>query len=128
MIRVTCAVIMDGDKIFAAQRGPKSQQALKWEFPGGKVESGETDEECLKRELAEELQMQVIIIEKIPSVFHQYSEFSIELIPFICFPASKDFNPVEHLFTGWFDRNQLIKLNWAEADLKVLALIPKKYL
>lgn len=128
MIRVTCAVIIDGTKIFAAQRGPGSQQALKWEFPGGKVEAEETDENCLKRELDEELQMQVNILEKLPSVFHQYPDFSIELIPFLCSLANQSYYPVEHSVTGWFERDELKKLNWAKADEKVLDLVLEKYL
>ncbi len=125
-VRVVCAVITNGNRIFAAQRGPRVQQALKWEFPGGKVEPGETLEECLRRELSEELQMQVNIIEKLPSVFYRYPYFSIELIPFLCSAENQRFFPVEHLGAGWFEPYKLRELPWAEADLKVLDLVLRK--
>jgi len=125
MIRVTCAIIKAGNKIFAAQRGPAAQQALKWEFPGGKVEANETDEECLKRELTEELEMQVRIIRKLPPFTHQYPAFKIELIPFLCLPENEGHSVLEHSGTGWFTRDQLLQLDWAEADIAVLQYVLK---
>jgi len=128
MIRVTCAIIKDGDKIFAAQRGPGAQQALKWEFPGGKVEPGESDEECLLRELAEELEMLVSIEEKLPSFFHDYPSFSIELIPFVCSPKTEGHSANEHAGTGWFTREQLLQLDWAAADVAIMQYLLEKVL
>jgi 8-oxo-dGTP diphosphatase len=128
MIRVTCAIIKDGNKIFAAQRGPDAQQALKWEFPGGKVEPGETDEECLIRELIEELEMQVKLERRLPSVTHAYPFFSIELIPFVCSLENKAHFANEHSGTGWFTREQLLQLDWAAADVTVMHYVIEKVL
>jgi 8-oxo-dGTP diphosphatase len=126
MIRVSCAIIKDGNKIFAAQRGPDAQQALKWEFPGGKVEPGESDEECLKRELMEELEMQVKLEKRLPSVTYAYPSFSIELIPFVCSLQNKDHFANEHSGTGWFTREQLLQLDWAAADVAVMHYVIEK--
>ena len=128
MTRVSCAIIKKGDKIFAAQRGPAAQQALKWEFPGGKVESGETDLECLKRELTEELEMQVKVIRKLPSFIHHYPSFTIELIPFLCKPENEAHSVLEHLGAGWFTREQLLQLDWAAADVAVMQYVIKEVL
>ncbi len=128
MIRVTCAIIKDGDKIFAAQRGPGAQQALKWEFPGGKVEPGESDEECLFRELNEELEMLVSIEKKLPSFFHDYPSFSLELIPFLCSLETKVHTANEHAGTGWFAREELQKLDWAAADVALMQFVLEKVL
>lgn len=128
MIRVTCAIIKDGDKIFAAQRGPHAQQALKWEFPGGKVEPGEKEEDCLKRELLEELKMIVKIKKRLPSFIHSYPEFTIELIPFLCSIDEKSHVTNEHARAGWFNQEQLNTLDWAAADVAVLQYILKEVL
>lgn len=128
MIRVSCAVIKKGDKVFAAQRGPAAQQALKWEFPGGKVEPGETGQECLKRELTEELEMQVTVIRKLPSFIHHYPLFTIELIPFLCKPENEAHSVLEHSGAGWFTREQLLQLDWAAADVAVLQYVIKEVL
>lgn len=128
MIRVTCAIIKDGDKIFAAQRGPGAQQALKWEFPGGKVEPGESDEECLLRELKEELEMQVKVERKLPSFTHDYPSFSIELIPFVCHMQREGHSAKEHAVTGWFTRKELLELDWAAADVAVMHYVIEEVL
>ncbi len=128
MIRVTCAIIKDGDKIFAAQRGPEAQQALKWEFPGGKVEPGESDEECLLRELKEELEIQVKVERKLPSFTHDYPSFSIELIPFVCRMQREGHSANEHAGTGWFTRKELLELDWAAADVAVMHYVIEKVL
>lgn len=119
-IRVTCAVMIDNGKVFAARKGPDARQPLKWEFPGGKVEDNETDEECLARELDEELRMKVTILKRLPSFFHLYPEFKIELVPFLCRPVETNHQLLEHDQAGWFLPNQLKSLSWAEADAAIM--------
>jgi len=123
VIRVTCAVIVHRERIFAAQRGPHAHQPLKWEFPGGKVEPGESDEACLLRELSEELQMMVTIIKRLPVFRHQYPDFIIELIPFICRPDHTGHKLQEHEEAGWFPCRQLRKLHWADADVALMEYV-----
>lgn len=115
-LRVSCAILLDGGKVFAAQRGLEMHHPLKWEFPGGKVEPGETEEECIKRELAEELQMKIHIIARLRPFYHTYPDFSIELIPFFCRLLEGGHTALEHSRTGWFSPAELLTLDWAEAD------------
>ncbi|HAJ99798.1 MAG TPA: hypothetical protein DCM62_07215 [Bacteroidales bacterium] len=120
MLRVTCAVIASDGKVFAAQRHPAARHGLSWEFPGGKVEPFETEQDCLKRELWEELEMQVEIMCRLQPVQHCYGDFTIELIPFLCKPAKGGYILKEHTMAGWFSFDQVRELHWAEADRKIL--------
>lgn len=118
-IRVCCAVIINGHKVFAAKRGPHSTHPLTWEFPGGKIEPGESEEACLHRELAEELNIKVQILRRLPSISHAYAGFSIILIPFVCKMLSDMPATNEHHETGWFSYDDLNRMNWSEADVGV---------
>lgn len=123
VIRVTCAVVVYRGTVFAARRGPHSSQPLKWEFPGGKVEAGETDEECLHRELSEELNMQVEILEKLPPFPHQYKGFQVELLPFICRACTNNYTLHEHDDAGWYSGRELMELDWADADVRLMQTV-----
>lgn len=79
MIHVTCAVIRDGEQYLICQRSEKMKSPLKWEFPGGKVEEGESLEECLLREIKEELDIKITIERKLDTVSHDYGDFQIKL-------------------------------------------------
>lgn len=120
LLKVACAIIIDQGKVFAARRGSAQNQPFKWEFPGGKLEPGETPAECLRRELAEELDMQPQILEQLPSFFHQYEDFRIELIPFVCKLSTNSHTAAEHDQTGWFGPGQLPLLQWTAADVPVM--------
>ena len=115
-------MVLNG-KVFAARKGPGTSQPLKWEFPGGKVEDNETDEECLARELDEELRMKVTILKRLPSFFHLYPEFEIELVPFLCKPVETNHQLLEHDRAGWFPPDQLKSLTWAEADAGLMGYV-----
>jgi 8-oxo-dGTP diphosphatase len=123
VIRVTCAVVVYRGTVFAARRGPHTSQPLKWEFPGGKVEAGETDEASLHRELSEELNMQVAILEKLPSFPHQYTGFQVELVPFICCAYTNNFTLHEHIEAGWYSSRELMELDWADADVRLMQTV-----
>jgi 8-oxo-dGTP diphosphatase len=101
---------------------------MKWEFPGGKVEPGETEEECIKRELAEELQMNIHILTRLPSFYHTYPDFSIELIPFLCQLLEGGHTALEHNSTGWFSLPELLTLDWAEADKALMKYVVRNML
>jgi 8-oxo-dGTP diphosphatase len=83
IISVTCAIIIYNEKILAVQRGPHMNLPLKWEFPGGKIEKNETEEACIKREIKEELNIEITLLKKLSTSFHEYPNISIELIPFV---------------------------------------------
>jgi len=123
-IPVTCAIIKFNDKILAVQRSETMKLPLKWEFAGGKIEAGESEIDCIKREVFEELNIQIEVTERLTPVTHQYPNFKIKLIPFISEYLSGELKLKEHCSFLLADKNKLINLDWAEADLPIL----KEYL
>ncbi|MBK8522472.1 MAG: (deoxy)nucleoside triphosphate pyrophosphohydrolase [Chitinophagaceae bacterium] len=119
-IEVVCAIIIHKKKILVAQRSETMKLPLKWEFPGGKINSNESKEECIHRELQEELNIQVIIQKEMPKVFHDYGSFSINLLPFIVQYHKGVIKTFEHNEIKWLSRQNLHTLDWAAADLLVL--------
>jgi 8-oxo-dGTP diphosphatase len=120
MILVTCAVIRNDDnEVLVVQRGEKTDHPFKWEFPGGKLRKGETEEECIIREIREELSMDVIINRRFESVVHDYGHKKITLIPFIC--DTLDELPVltEHNDFKWVAPEDLVSVDFCEADVFV---------
>jgi 8-oxo-dGTP diphosphatase len=93
---------------------------LKWEFPGGKIELNEKPENCLIREIKEELNIEVKIIKILPSNTHTYPSISIELIPFICEKINGEIILKEHTDFKWLHKNELLALDWADADVPIV--------
>ena len=93
---------------------------LKWEFPGGKIEAGESPEECLSRELREELGISVLIGTALPPVTHGYPDFTVTLYPFTCRLAEGVITMHEHHALEWIEPQRLGELDWAAADLPVI--------
>ncbi|MBK3519485.1 (deoxy)nucleoside triphosphate pyrophosphohydrolase [Carboxylicivirga marina] len=124
--QVTCAIIIDNGKILAALRSRQMSESWKWEFPGGKIDDGETAEECIKREITEELALNISITERLTSVIHTYPSKTIELIPFICTINGGTLHVVEHEKVSWFEPEKLKSLNWAEADLRIIDKVIEK--
>ena len=121
MISVTCAIIEKDGKVLCAQRSEVMHLPLKWEFPGGKVEDDEDPEECLKREIREELGIEINIVERLISNKHTCPDQKcFELIPFRCSIAGGKLNVKEHKLVKWLNRSELRELDWAEADIPVL--------
>jgi len=120
MIEVTCAIIQDGLKVLAVKRAHGMHLAGKWEFPGGKIEAGETQEDCIVREIREELDIEVKALKKLKSIEHHYPEKNIRLIPFLCSITSGDIDLKEHEESRWVLKNEILVLDWAEADTKVI--------
>jgi 8-oxo-dGTP diphosphatase len=124
MLQVTCAIIENNGKILCALRSEKMKLPLKWEFPGGKIEANESLEACLKREIREELGIEIDILEQLPSFKHSYSaNFSIELLPFRCNLLSHEIHLAEHKQIKWLSLEELKELDWAEADLPIVDFI-----
>ncbi len=119
-IHVACAIIELGGKVLCTQRSESMSLPLKWEFPGGKINDGESPQECLKRELAEELGIEVTIGAPLTVSTHHYPAFSVTLYPFICKIASGEIVLHEHAAMAWVSPEELHKLDWAEADLTVI--------
>lgn len=120
MINVTCAVIRnEEDEVLVVQRGEATDHPFKWEFPGGKQTDGETEEECILREVKEELSMDIVIFGRLPVVTHDYGHKQIRLIPFICDTLDELPFLSEHLAYRWVKPAELKSVDFSEADLYV---------
>jgi 8-oxo-dGTP diphosphatase len=119
-IHVACAIIEDGGKILCAQRSESMSLPLKWEFPGGKINVGESPEECLRRELIEEMGISVRVRESLPLSTYHYPTFSVTLYPYICLIEAGEIILHEHAGIVWLPPKQLNTLDWAKADLPVI--------
>ncbi len=119
-IHVTCAIIEHEGLVLATQRSATMSMPLKWEFPGGKIEPGESRKTCLQRELLEELGIQAIIRKSLPSSVYRYPSFTITLYPFLCTIEPGSIILHEHAAMRWMPADELITLDWAEADVPVL--------
>jgi 8-oxo-dGTP diphosphatase len=120
MIDVTCAIIRNEEnEILVVQRGERSDHPFKWEFPGGKTSKGETHEECIVREISEELGIGIVICSRLGDVEYDYGEKQIRLIPFVC--DTLDELPVltEHISFRWVTARDLEKIDFCEADIIV---------
>jgi 8-oxo-dGTP diphosphatase len=120
MIRVTCAIIQKGELFLACQRSVIMSMPLKWEFPGGKLEKDEDEINCIKREIKEELNVEIKIIQKLRSFTHDYTSFQIELIPFLSEIISGEIILKEHSQYQWLQKSELSELDWAAADLPIV--------
>jgi len=120
MINVTCAIIIKDGKFIATQRSGTMKLPLKWEFPGGKLEDGESEINCIKREIREELNIEIDIIGKLKNNTHDYGTLQINLIPFIANYISGEIKLTEHANYKQLEKSELLNLDWAEADLPIL--------
>lgn len=120
-ISVACAIIELGGLVLAAQRSETMSMPLKWEFPGGKIHEGESPEECLVRELLEELDIRVVVRYALKPVTWDYGSFSVTLHPFVCEIAAGDITLHEHKAIKWLAPAKLTSLDWAEADFPVIS-------
>lgn len=119
-IHVTCAIIEQDGLVLADQRSAAMSLPLKWEFPGGKIDPGESPEDCLRRELFEEMGIHIRVGKSLPPSSHQYTKFMVTLYPFKCSIESGEIVLHEHAAIVWLPPDQLHALDWAEADLPVI--------
>lgn len=127
-IFVVAAVIVKDGSILCAQRNRNKTLALKWEFPGGKIESGETQEEALVREIKEELSCCIKVGKKIISTTHSYDFATIHLTAFLCTLSDDKILLNEHEALKWLNPNELNTLDWSEADKPIVKHIEKLFL
>lgn len=121
MIDVACAILLRPDgMVLAARRGPTMRLPGLWEFPGGKLESGETSGAALAREIEEELGVGIRLRRSLTVVEHHYPDFSIRLHPWICEITRGEPQPIEHGELRWLPASDLPSIEWAEADLPVV--------
>ena len=125
-IRVVAAIIINQDKVFATQRG-YGEFKDGWEFPGGKIEKGETPEQALEREIQEELETKIQVNEKIDTVEYDYPNFHLSMDCFICNIIEGNLILKEHEAAKWLSKEELYSVNWLPADEGLIEKI-KKYI
>ena len=125
-IRVVAAIIINKDKVFATQRG-YGEFKDGWEFPGGKIEKGETSEQALEREIQEELETKIQVNEKIDTVEYDYPNFHLSMDCFICNIIEGNLILKEHEAAKWLSKEELYSVNWLPADEGLIEKI-KKYI
>ena len=114
-IEVVAAIIRKGDKIFATQRGYGEWKDW-WEFPGGKMEVGETPEEALVREIHEELSAEISVDEFLCTVEYDYPQFHLTMHCYICSLLTESLHLNEHEAARWLKNNELDSVKWLPAD------------
>ncbi len=122
-IEVVAAIIHDGKgRIFATQRGYGDYKDG-WEFPGGKMEAGETPEEALRREIWEELETRICVEQLVETVEWDYPQFHLTMHCFWCSVESGELTLKEHEAAKWLTKEQLDSVDWLPADRKVVERI-----
>ncbi|MEH6781275.1 MAG: (deoxy)nucleoside triphosphate pyrophosphohydrolase [Rhodoglobus sp.] len=124
-IDVVGAVIVRDDLVLCAQRGPGGALPGMWEFPGGKIEAGETARDALAREITEELECEVAVGELITTTTHEYDFGIVVLTTFYCELLSGTPVLTEHAEVVWLSPAELSALEWAPADIPAVELIQK---
>lgn len=121
-IEVVAAIIFYNEQILCVQRSTNKLSYIseKFEFPGGKIEQGESKIEALEREIMEELSVRVEIGRLFQTVIHQYPDFELTMHSFICTLKSKNITLNEHISFKWLNREKLINLDWAAADTPIV--------
>lgn len=121
---VVCAILFQGSRVLAAQRGETQSQSGLWEFPGGKVEAGESYSEALIREIREELLCEVEPLEELP-LFD--GDYPIQLIPLRCRLLRGEPRPLEHQALRWCGREELENLEWSDPDIPVVDYLSRNW-
>lgn len=123
-IEVVAAIIKQDNKIFATCRS-YGEFVNMWEFPGGKIENGETREEAIIREIKEELELEICVSKYLTTVHYDYPNFHLTMHCFICTICGGELHLNAHNDAWWIDREELDKLNWVPADILVVEKLKK---
>ena len=124
VIRVVAAIIIDGGKVFATQRG-YGEFKDGWEFPGGKIEADELPEDAIIREIKEELDTEVEVVGLLDTVEYDYPKFHLSMDCFICKIKSGDLVLKEHEAAKWLTKETLNSVEWLPADQGLIGKIEK---
>lgn len=124
-VRVVAAVIRKDDKIFATQRG-YAEFKDGWEFPGGKIEDGETPEQALAREIKEELDTEIEVGKLIDTIEYDYPKFHLSMDCFWCEIMQGGLELKEHEAARWLSKEELYSVDWLPADVGVVEKIKKE--
>lgn len=124
-IEVVAAIIKKDDKIFATQRGYGEFKGF-WEFPGGKMEAGESPQEALIREIKEELNIDILVGELVDTVEYDYPEFHLTMHCYICTFQSGELVLNEHEESKWLTKKTLNTVNWLPADITLVEKLKEK--
>ncbi len=121
---VVCAIIFRGDTVLIAKHPPQHRHAGKWEFPGGKIEAGESAEQAIAREISEELEVTIRPQKVFAGFLHEYPHAIINLIPVVCAIAD-DAKPLalEHAELSWTEITHLENVDFCDADLPVAQMV-----
>jgi 8-oxo-dGTP diphosphatase len=119
-VEVVAAVIQKDNKIFCAQRNLFKSMGGKWEFPGGKIEIGETREEALVREIKEELDSDIVVDKYLMTVEHDYPTFHITMHAYLGTLVKGELTLKEHNDSVWLSKEELLSLDWADADKPIV--------
>lgn len=122
-VRVTAAILVKDKRVLIAQRKPDDHLANLWEFPGGKIEDGETPEECLERELAEEFGIQTTVDGFLGSSTYRYPHISIELFAYRTTLLSGEIRLTDHAAFAWMPSERTHEFNFAPADQPFVEMI-----
>jgi 8-oxo-dGTP diphosphatase len=123
-INVVCGIIVYQGRVLATRRDHGRAFPLLWEFPGGKIEHGETAEAALHRELEEELSLKVEILKPLEPVDYRANGHNLSLIPFLCKPAQSQAPvPHEHTEMRWIRPDEVGQIDWAPADIPIVRLL-----
>ena len=117
---VAAVIINDNKEVFCARRKDGGELAYKWEFPGGKIELGESNEEALVREIKEEFSTDIKVNDFITTVKHQYNTFHITMHAYYVNVIKGELILNEHTGFKWLQKDQLLELDWAAADLPIV--------
>ena len=121
-IEVVAAIIYHENKILCVQRGENKYDYIskKYEFPGGKMEAGESREETVKREILEELHMDIEVQQEFLTVDHQYPDFHLTMHSFKCSTSNESLTLTEHIDFKWLEISEMSDLDWAAADVPIV--------
>ena len=124
-IEVVAAVIKNNNTYFCAQRHDHGELANKWEFPGGKIEPGETRQEALKREILEELNTVIDVGVHIITLKHAYESFNLILHAYLCEVVKGDLELCEHLDSRWATIDEMTMMDFSAADIPIIHKLNK---
>lgn len=126
-IRVVGAVFHDGERFLACRKKPGKPLEGHWEFPGGKIEPGESPEQALAREIREELNLIAEVGQKVTTTTYEYDFATIELTAFYCTLVDGDLRLTDHDATKWVTSTEAAHLTWAPADIPAVEAIASSH-